>query len=161
MVRIATYRSRKLRVNEIEIYPAEFFSAGGFDLEEILASSEPCKEIDNSIDKRLTRKQKKALKKQIEEAKRIKENKLYELHGEEIFEEDLTDEELAEIKASEIINQDCFYDALMPIDDGEEAIEQEKRKDRKTMLILGTVISITVFIGLMIFMLYKMASGIV
>ena len=149
MYKLITYRSRRLESNYSEKLPTGSMLVGSFN--------EIIEEIDEP-ERKLTRKERKAQKKKLKEYEEQSNVKMYIIDGEEVEEGDLTDEELASIKASEMINKDSFYDALEPLDNGEYTTV--KRRDKKMLIVLGGAFGAILIVALAAIVLVNMGGGI-
>ena len=150
MYKLITYRSRRLESNYSEKLPTGSMLVGSFN--------EIIEEIDDEPERKLTRKERKAQKKKLKEYETQSNVKTYIIDGEEAEEGDLTDEELASIKASEMINKDSFYDALEPLDNGEYTTV--KRRDKKMLIVLGGAFGVILIVALAAIVLVNMGGGI-
>lgn len=141
MYRLITYRSRKLKHTTLPLYEEdEETTLSGYQPDR--ASLDEDELPDEAV--KLTRKERRAQKKQLKAARK-EAVKTYIIDGEEVDEDDLTEEEWAEIRASEMINTDSFYDALEPVDSGE--VVQVKRKLSKQMVLVIGMVIICIGIG--------------
>ena len=138
MYRVITYRSRKLKHSTVRLYEEdEVLSLSGEEPDgDDLSDDEP--------ESKMSFRERRAQKKQLKAAQK-ETSKTYVIDGEDVDEEDLTEEERAEIKASQMINKDSFYDALEPLDSG-EATKVKRKLSKETILIIGMII-ICVVIG--------------
>lgn len=141
MYRLITYRSRKLKHATLPLYETDDeITLSGYQPDR--ASLDEDELPDEAV--KLTRKERRAQKKQLKAARK-EAVKTYIIDGEEVDEDDLTEEEWAEIRASEMINTDSFYDALEPVDSGE--VVQVKRKLSKQMVLVIGMVIICIGIG--------------
>ena len=150
MYKLITYRSRRLESNYSEKLPTGSMLVGSFN--------EIIEEIEDEPERKLTRKERKAQKKKLKEYEAQSNVKTYIIDGEEVEEGDLTEEELASIKASEMINKDSFYDALEPLDNGEYTTV--KRRDKKMLIVLGGAFGTILVVALAAIVLVNMGGGI-
>lgn len=150
MYKLITYRSRRLESNYSEKLPTGSMLVGSFN--------EIVEEIDDEPERKLTRKERKAQKKKLKEYEEQSNVKTYIIDGEEVEEGDLTEEELASIRASEMINKDSFYDALEPLDNGEYTTV--KRRDKKMLIVLGGAFGAILIVALAAIVLVNMGGGI-
>ena len=149
MYKLITYRSRRLESNYSEKLPTGSMLVGSFN--------EIIEEIEDEPERKLTRKERKAQKKKLKEYEAQSNVKTYIIDGEEVEEGDLTAEELASIKASEMINKDSFYDALEPLDNGEYTTV--KRRDKKMLIVLGGAFGAILVVAIAAIALVNMGGG--
>ena len=150
MYRLITYRSRKLKHTTLPLYEEdEETTLSGYQPDR--ASLDEDELPDEAV--KLTRKERRAQKKQLKTARK-EAVKTYIIDGEEVDEDDLTEEEWAEIRASEMINTDSFYDALEPVDSG-EAVQVKRKLSKQMVLVIGMVI---ICIGIGVVMIIGVTS---
>lgn len=150
MYRLITYRSRKLKHTTLPLYEEdEETTLSGYQPDR--ASLDEDELPDEAV--KLTRKERRAQKKQLKAARK-EAVKTYIIDGEEVDEDDLTEEEWAEIRASEMINTDSFYDALEPVDSG-EAVQVKRKLSKQMVLVIGMVI---ICIGIGVVMIIGVTS---
>ena len=141
--RVITYRSRKLKRNTILIDEMGAGDSGPVSDFEDLDEDEY---DDDDEDVLLTRRERRAQKKQLKKEQRENAKK-FRVGDEEYNEDDFDPEDVEDMRASELMNKDGFYDPLEPIDSSEEHINQNK--STKTFLMIGAAVA--VFIGVLIF----------
>ena len=151
MYYVITYRSRQLKRHHNTVSVNESDGLERLEFDNI--DDEEDNDV-SSADKKLTRKERKQLKKQLKESELANE-KIYIIDGEEVSEEDLTDYERAEIRSENLINKDSFYDALEPFD-SDEVTTQKKKFNNKSVLIIGG--GVLVIVGSIIYVIVEIGS---
>ena len=130
MYRTITYRSKALKNKTIFLYDSPEEAA-----EVSVASSTEEKEPDKP------KKVDKSKKKRKEKAEEI----TYIIDGVEVREEDLTEDERADLRGEALLNTDGFYTPLKPLDYEEpEEEETETKPSNKKMIGMIAVIAVAV-----------------
>lgn len=141
--RVITYRSRKLKNSTIifdDLGTEDSAPISGFD------EIDDEEDDDDEEEVRLTRRERRAQKKQLKKEQRENEKK-FRVGDEEYNEDDFDPEDVEDMRASEMMNKDGFYDPLEPIDSGEERVRE--KKSSKTYFIIGG--ATLVVLGIIIF----------
>lgn len=142
--RVITYRSRKLKHSTMifdDLGADDSAPISGFD-----DVDDEDEYDDDEEEVRLTRRERRAQKKQLKKEKKENEKK-FRVGDEEYNEDDFDPEEVEDMRASEMMNKDGFYDPLEPIDSGEERVRE--KKSARTYLIIGA--ATLVVVGIIIF----------
>ena len=148
--RVITYRSRKLKHSTIifdDLGAEDSAPISGFD------DAEDEIEEDDEEEVRLTRRERRAQRKQLKKEQKENEKK-FRIGDEEYNEDDFDPEDVEDMRASEMLNKDGFYDPLEPIDSGEEKVRE--KKSMQTYLIIGgaTVLVLGIIIFSIMFMIH-------
>lgn len=134
MYRVITYRSRPLKKSTYPLDAAD--------------SAAPFGE-DKNTEKKKPKKETKEKKKKKEKP----EEKTYIIDGVEVREEDLTQDERADIESNSVLNQDGFYDPLPPLD-VYDTVEKEKKGTNKLKIIGVVAVMVVVLAGIAVAMMF-------
>lgn len=143
-----TFKSKELRKNKIYITEYD-------DIEDFEAENAQESEI------KMSRSERRAQKKQLKAERNRQQNtenlagNVYIINGEEVAEEDLTKDERADIEASNLLNQDHFYDPIDPIDWG---VKTKVKKKIQPIYIVCLLICFGLFVGILAFAYSSISS---
>lgn len=153
--RTITFRSRKLKY---DVLPEGDY---GDDETVSLIKDEPDEEAapEHEKEKKLSGKERRAIKKQLKKDRKEKKYLKTLDNGEIVNEREYDPEELDDLRISAILNKDGFYDALEPFDFGQSEQKERHRKDLgKNAMIIGALVLIglgaIIYLGFTLFTMF-------